>query len=373
MFFFVRFCVFCGCWGLASRRYAATWFIDEKGVANEILRSLRLPPDDSLVRGRASAVSSAERRLGAAWVGRSTGSGQAPLIRGMLIWFELFTLLDEGLLLTEGVWRMRRLFFAYLSAVLVVVSVATQRGVAQQDVSILDHYRVVPQRSTLHKTDGAAGLDSLYRLTGDYDFAHSALPTIGAKFVNANIVGTPIPPGPTAAANVIDVDQLLNLDGLTGKLLPVAAAFNVYQFQGHAADGSAVNLYASVLGPWMYLRGGTQPPASSADYFTYQLRALARTGPFADLNGDGVVDASDYALLRKSGFAGGIDAATGASFADWRQQFGEAMPDLNAMDAMINTALGSGVAASSVPEPGCLGLVVFGGMLVAGRRSSRRR
>lgn len=268
---------------------------------------------------------------------------------------------------------MRRFFLAYLLVVLVVASVAAQRGVAQDDVSILDHYRVVPQQSTLHKTSSVAGLDSLYRLTGDYGFAHSTLPTIDAKFVNANIVGTPIPPGPTAAANVIDVDQLLNLDGLTGKLLPVAAASNVYQFQGHAADGSAVNLYASILGPWMYLRGGTQPPAGSADYFSYQLRALARKGPFADMNGDGVVDASDYALLRKSGLADETDAATGASFADWRQQFGESLPDVNAMDAMITAAAGSGLAASSVPEPACMALVLLAGALVGGWRRRGRR
>lgn len=263
---------------------------------------------------------------------------------------------------------MRRLFFACLSAVLVVVS--AQPGLA--DVSILDHYRVVPQQSTLHQTGGFAGLDSLYRLSGDYGFAHSFSPQIGANFVDANIWGTPIHPGPTAAANVIDVDRLLNLDGLEGKRLPVASLFDVYQFQGKSADGSAVNLYASILGPWMYLRGGTQPPAGSADYFVYQLRALAHKGPFADMNGDGVVDASDYALLRKSGFAGGTDAAAGASFADWRQQFGETLPDSNAMDAMINAAAGSGLGVSNVPEPS--GLVVIAlGILCGVARVRRRR
>ena len=266
---------------------------------------------------------------------------------------------------------MRRLFLAYLSAVLVVASVTTQRGVAQQDVSILDHYRVLPRQSTLHQTGGFAGLDSLYRVSGDYGFAHSFSPAIGAKFVDANLWGTPISPGPTAAY-VIDVDRLLNLDGLEGKRLPVASVFDVYQFQGKSADGSAVNLYASILGPWMYLRGGTQPPVGSADYFVYQLRALARKGPFADINGDGVVDASDHALLRKSGLAGGTDTATGASFADWRQQFGETLPDLNAMDAIITAAAGSGVSASSVPEPACMALLLLAGALVGGWRRRGR-
>jgi hypothetical protein len=104
----------------------------------------------------------------------------------------------------------------------------------------------------------------------------------------------------------------------------------------------------------------------------YQLRALARKGPFADVNGDGVVDASDYAVLRKSSAAGGIDASTGATFADWRQQFGETLPDLNAMDAMITAAAGSGFGSSSVPEPSCWLLAIVGSILAGTPRRRRR-
>ncbi len=267
---------------------------------------------------------------------------------------------------------MRRFFFACLSAVLVVGSVATQRSLAQDPAEILDHYRLVPRLSTLHQTGGIAGFDWRYRLLGDYDFRRGVGSTVGAKFENAEIWGSLISDGPTPAY-VIDVDQILNLEGLQGKALPVAAPFDVYQFQGKMSDGSSVNLFASVLGRWMYLRGATQPPPGSADYFEYQLRALARSGPFADMNSDGVVDASDYTLLRKSGVATGSDVTAGASLADWRQQFGETVPDLNAMDAAINAASGSGVAASSVPEPSCWGLAIFAGFLVAGMRRDCRR
>jgi hypothetical protein len=105
----------------------------------------------------------------------------------------------------------------------------------------------------------------------------------------------------------------------------------------------------------------------------YQLKALARKGPFADMNADGGVDAADYALLRKSGLAGGTDAAAGASFADWRQQFGETLPDLNAMDAVITAAAGSGLAGSSVPEPTCVWLAIAAGILTASRRHRPHR
>jgi hypothetical protein len=271
---------------------------------------------------------------------------------------------------------MRRLFLAYFSATLIVASVTAQPGVAQDSAAILARYQLVSRLSTLRETGGFAGLDVNYRLLGDYGFGSgisaTATASAGVKFIDPEIWGSIISDGPTPAY-VIDVDQLLNLAGLQGKAVPSAAPFGVYQFQGKTSDGSSINLFASTLGPWMYLRGSTQPPAGSADYFVYQLRALARKGPFADANGDGVVDASDYTLLRKSGFAGGTDAAAGASFADWRQQLGETLPDLNAMDAMITAAAGSGLESSSVPEPASIALAIFAGFLVVGSRRGCRR
>jgi hypothetical protein len=257
---------------------------------------------------------------------------------------------------------MRRLFLICLLTVLSVGGAVKQRVFA--DVTILDHYRLLPRESTLHQTGGFAGLDLTYRLLGDYGFAHATGSVNSAQFVDPEIWGSLIPDGPTPA-HVIDVDQILNLAELHGKLLPTASLFDVYQFQGKTSDGSSVNLYASLLGPWMYLRGATQPPAGSADYFEYQLRALAHKGPFADVNGDDAVDASDYLLLRKMAAAGGADAASGASIVDWRSQFGETMPDLNAMDAAISAAAGSRLAASSVPEPTGWLLVMIASALVS--------
>ena len=70
--------------------------------------------------------------------------------------------------------------------------------------------------------------------------------------------------------------------------------------------------------------------------------------------------------------AGGSDVTAGASLADLRQQFGETIPDLNAMDAAINAATGSGVAASSVPEPTSFNLL-FSCLIVVCATSRRGR
>jgi hypothetical protein len=269
---------------------------------------------------------------------------------------------------------MRRLFLIVFSAMLIMAGVATRRSIAQSPAAI-DHYRLLPRLSTLHQSGGFAGFDLDYWLLGDYGFATGASPspspTPGAKFVNPEIWGSPISNGLTPAY-VIDVDEILNLAGLQGKRLPVASLFDVYQFQGRTSDGSSINLYASLLGPWMYLRGATQPPPGSADYFEYQLKVLARKGPFADANADGVVDAGDYVSLRKTAIAGGADATISASAADWRAQYGDTIPDLNAMDAVISAAAGSSLSASNVPEPASWLLLTVAGSLSSIRHRRRR-
>jgi hypothetical protein len=250
-----------------------------------------------------------------------------------------------------------------LTVVSVTVGLTAKCSVAQDPSEILDHYRLVPRLSMLHQTGGIAGIDLRYRLLGEYDFRHGTSWTAKAAFENAEIWGSIISDLPTPAY-VIDVDEILNLEGLNGEALPVGAPFDVYQFRGLTSDGSSVELLAAVIGPWMYLRGATQPPPGSADYFTYHLRALARSGPFADFNGDGVVDAADYIVLRRTGGAGGDEVTAGAGFAEWRQLFGETVPDVTAMDAMMSAAVASLVTAAAVPEPACLSLAICGGFLI---------
>jgi hypothetical protein len=247
-------------------------------------------------------------------------------------------------------------------------------GVAQDSPVFLTHYHIVPRLSTLHQTGGFGGFDWRYRLRGHYDLIRGLGWNLdssdrlgwnpGAKFANAEIWGSLISDHPHPAV-VLDVDQVLNLEGLRGEQLPVGAPFDVYQFKGKTEDGSAVNLLAAVIGPWMYLRGGTEPPVGSADFFQYHIRAAARPRPFADFNDDGRVDAADYVLLRKLGSSAGADAAT---FADWRQQVGEQAPDLGGFDSMLNSAMGSLGPPTTVPEPAVVGLATVGGILFACRR-----
>jgi hypothetical protein len=272
---------------------------------------------------------------------------------------------------------MKRFILLCLMVVPAGCGLITQSIHAQDPAEFLDHYRLLPRLSTLHQTGGIAGVDHRYRLIGKYDFRHGSGWTAKASFENAEVWGSIISDLPTPAV-VIDVDEILNLEGLRGEALPVGAPFDVYQFKGLTADGSSINLFASVIGPWMYLRGATEPPAGSADYFTYHLRALARSRPFADFNGDGTVDGADYVMLRNANAAGGgvgiggsNDITAGAGFAELREQFGETVPDLAAMDSMMSAAIGSSFTTAAVPEPTAMSLAILGGVMLAGRRRRR--
>jgi hypothetical protein len=217
----------------------------------------------------------------------------------------------------------------------------------------------------LHRTGGIAGLVTRYRLNGEYDFDRGGVDSRMASFENAEVWGSSISDGPLPFSHVIDVDEILNLEGLKGTQLPVAGPFDVYRFNGLTADESTIELFATLIGPWMYLRGGTDPPPGSADFFEYQIRALARRGRSADLNENGVVDAADYVLARDTSGLAGNDVARGATLADWQEQFGETIPDLTEMDAAIGAAAASFLTAAATPEPSTLTLLILAAAMIS--------
>jgi hypothetical protein len=255
-----------------------------------------------------------------------------------------------------------------------------------QTVSV-DHYRFLPRLSVLNQSGGIGGFDVDFRVMGKFDFELQLGPTdvwpteYVAKFTNVDAWAShPI------LAYVLPLDQTLNLSGLTGRQLPVAAPFDVYQFDGTTQDGSTVKLIAAEIGPWLHLRGETTPPPGSADYFEYELKAVARRRPFADFTQDDAVDNADLAKWSsrfglKTTALDGLDqgdanedgVADGADFLEWQRQAGEVAPALASLDAMIDAALAT-VAASTpasiaaVPEPTTLGLGVCGIAIILLRR-----
>jgi hypothetical protein len=266
---------------------------------------------------------------------------------------------------------------------IVVALAATSQA---QTVSV-DHYRFLPRLSVLNQSGGIGGFDVDFRVMGKFDFTVELGPTDVwppqhvAKFTNVDAWAShPI------LAYVLPLDQTLNLSGLTGWQLPVAAPFDVYRFDGTTQDGSSVKLIAAEIGPWLHLRGETTPPPGSADYFEYELKAVARRTPFADFTQDDAVDNADLARwssrfgLKASALEGlaqgdanedGI--ADGADFLQWQRQAGEVAPALASLDAMVDAALATLATAktasiAAVPEPTTLGLGVCGIAFIVLRR-----
>ena len=165
--------------------------------------------------------------------------------------------------------------------------------------STINHYQFLPRASVLVETRGDATAGIVFHVRGDFEFKieQSPLaifpPVFFAKFIDPEV--TAFHP---VIDRVIDVDKLLNFEGLTGgQKLTYPRRPNVFTFRGDGSNGSKVELHAILDGPWFYLRGGTIPPAEQLEPMKYHIRAIARRTPVADVNDDGVVDRSDLAAL----------------------------------------------------------------------------
>ena len=249
----------------------------------------------------------------------------------------------------------------------------------------LDHFRIIPRFSVLHESGGFAGIEQRYRLLGEYDL-HRAFnghsfppedPLFTANFVNAEIWGSIDSPLP-APAVATDVDEILSLEELEGERIFVDDSFDAYRFTGRTGDGSSVDLLGVLLGPWMFVAGETAPPVAGADFFEYDVRWLARSRPWADLNDDGVVGAADYTALRNSmGSDSAADltsdgAVDAHDLQELQAQFGEREPDIATFEAMVNAAAAAlGSQSLAIPEPSSFFLFVAGLMALAFERRSR--
>jgi hypothetical protein len=229
----------------------------------------------------------------------------------------------------------------------------------------LKPYAFLPKQSTL--AVDYPGLEIATRLLpvfGRFDIGFYATPGvvgIGPTATFLNVHAWAGNPRSATAAAPIDLDQALNLSGLLGRPLPTASVFDVYEFKGQNSDGSSVDIFASMLGPWVRLRGGTTPPAADPHTVEYQLNALAHLRPKADFNSDDQVDSHDLTMWSTSfgsPLPGATDSAatdgplTGADFLAWQQQLGETPPSTAAFDAAISAAIANqSAAAAAVPEP----------------------
>jgi hypothetical protein len=238
---------------------------------------------------------------------------------------------------------------------------------------IIGSYRFPPLVSTIAPI---GNLDYPLNVYGTFDFTRGwdyrgHPPTIVryADFENVNAWAQ----NPFSLAPALSVDAIFNLSGLDGELLPAASIFDVYKFDGKNAAGDQVELFVSVLGPWLYLRGHTEFAEHPEQ--GWQMNAFAHERPFADFDEDGDVDAGDLTAWkeRAGAWTGRNDAdgdnfQTGDDFLYWQQQVGQSPPNPSDYDAGINASIAA--AATAIPEPATLALLAA---VVAVLASSARR
>ena len=226
-------------------------------------------------------------------------------------------------------------------------SVSSSQGPNAPD--ILEHFHLLPRQSTLSISGGIAGIDQSYPVRGEFDlirfFREGAR---HARFDNADIL-SPILSGFPA---YIDVDELLSFEELQGDILPLGAPFEVIEFNGETFDGQRFRMFTANVGPWLFLQGESIPPARSNDFFKYEIQGLARTSPWEDMNGDGVVDAADYTLIRD-----GDDSP--ARLDQWKEQYGQITPEVEELQLMFSSAVAT-ASAIAIPEASGIMLLMLG-------------
>jgi hypothetical protein len=149
-----------------------------------------------------------------------------------------------------------------------------------------------------------------------------------------------------------DLDKTLNLSGLKATFTVPDHLF----FFGADGQGQAIRLEAKLAGPLLHLTGGSSDPC--CNYDLYRVDAWAHQLPWADFNGDGQVEAGDYAMWRQNfggtvtpgsdGDSNGDGVVDTMDYTIWRNELGES-------DGM------SSLTSGQVPEPGTIVIAVVCG------------
>ena len=274
---------------------------------------------------------------------------------------------------------MKRFSFVVVLALVASFVLAAAPLAEAQPPDRLTSYRFLLRHSTFKQTGGFAGWEIEAPIFGTFNFVEGfergvdpiGVPTLEPFAAFDDVRAWWLHP---AAFPGLGLDQTLNLSGLDGEPLPVGAPLDVYEFEGVEGQGQPMHLYAAKIGRWLYMRGENEPGPGTADFFNYEIRALARVRPFADLDNNDLVDGRDITMWRDhfgQDTIGDVDengSTSGSDFLALQRQQGEAVPNMAVLDAAVASVSGS---ITAVPEPNSLALV--GALLILAGGITRRR
>jgi hypothetical protein len=261
---------------------------------------------------------------------------------------------------TSSMKHTVRLMAAALLAATAAFS--TERAVAQSQ-DTLRSYRLIPSRSTLEESGGAAGMQQFFThgtfdLVTDHETAPGGSPpeTIPqAALVNvaASLFGT-----------TQWIDHKLRLSSFAGTFSPSDPSR--VTFQGLDGQNQPFTLTAVQRGRLLHLTGENDP--ACCGHRKYKFNALAFEAPYADFNLDGSVDNADASLLVSNigapanifsfelGDADGNGLVDGNDYLIWQREIGASI----AMSEFATvSSTGRSAAVAVVPEPGTIGLLII--------------
>jgi hypothetical protein len=244
--------------------------------------------------------------------------------------------------------------------------------VAAQPPDVLQSFRLIPSRSTLDVTGGAANIHQTFFAYGKFglNFGYEG----GPHGELVNVDSWLVPDSPLTF--VWHTDGTLNLSGLEGTF--AASDPSRIVFQGVDRQGAPLQLTATQRGRLLHIIGENQPPCCG--FFKYRLDALAHVAPYADFNLDGVVDEQDAYMLASNigtfahatleqGDADGDGDVDGSDFLTWQREIGAATP-MSAFASASST--GSSLNFHAVPEPTTIALLFICAIAIFGAQRHRR-
>jgi len=128
-------------------------------------------------------------------------------------------------------------------------------------------YVFLPEQSTVVQTGGIAGIHRTYVIEGQFQL--SIDPNMGSAFftqVDANAVDD------SPYKRSLDSNEVFNLAGLVGIIVDDTLIY----FAGRDSNGSDIFIIAILNDDLIYLFAQTYPPAGSADFFIFNMDAVAQ-------------------------------------------------------------------------------------------------
>ncbi len=261
-----------------------------------------------------------------------------------------------------------------------LVAAVTAGQLFAQPPDILQKYRFIPSKTTVHLSGGAQNYNLDLTIAGRFGLitgynevvdptAHVPSLVPFAEFTDVHgILFNPLSLAPLPLPGW-DLDKTLNLSGLNGTFSPDNP--NQLYFLGADGNGVALRVEVQLNGGWLHLTGGSSDPIGAKPVL-YRIDALAHLTPFPDFDGDGALTAADVPLM--------LEALTDMNRFEAQHAISSddlvAMADLDGSGKVTNAdiqllldavAAQSNDSASAVPEPATLvqmmlailGLVAF--------------